>query len=431
MSNNDTKGSLSGFNKTASASAEKIKPIGRGFDDHPGVLDLIRQGESLKERLSGEGLGNTYFRAWSERDGAKLKIQDRWLINFSSYNYLGLADDPDLAQAAKDAIDKYGTSVSAARIVSGQIPLYEEMEAEFADYFGTEDALIFVSGFLTNVSTIGFLFGERDLIVHDSLIHNSMVTGALLSGARRLTFPHNDAKALDKILKIHRRRAERCVVLTEGVFSMDGDVGNVKPIIDVAHKYDSSVMLDEAHSLGTIGATGRGAQEAMGLKPDDVEIWMGSLSKSIGSVGGYIAGSERLIQNLRYNAPGAALYCATSPPPSAAAALCGLRKMQKETWRTEAVQENSAYFLKKANENGLNTGIADGTAVVPIIAGGSDESVVLSARLDRDGINVQAIFYPVVPEGEARLRFFINALHTKEEMDYTIAKIVEHSKDLK
>ena len=405
---------------------QNVSPIGRSFDDHPGIVELLNINQYLHEKK----IDNLYFNAWSERKGAKLLIDDQWKINFSSYNYIDLAGDPDLAIAAKGAIDRYGMSVSAARIVSGEIPLYAEMEAAFAEFFGTEDALIFVSGFLTNVSTIGYLFTERDLIVHDALIHNSMVSGALMSGARRLTHAHNDPQALDKLLKIHRHKYERCVVLMEGVYSMDGDFGNVKPLIEVAHKYDCSVMLDEAHSLGTIGQTGRGAQEAMGVKPDDVEIWMGSLSKSLGSVGGYIAGSKKLITNLRYYAPGAALYCATTPPASAAAALCALGKLKKETWRVEKLQENAAYFLKRANELGLDTGLSNGTAVVPIMTGASDKALALSVRLNKEGINVQAIFYPVVPEGEARLRFFLNTAHSKEDLDYTLDKIVEHLQDI-
>lgn len=420
VSKNKTK--IQGVPSLVNKSPQKVKTIGRGFDDHPGIIELL----SINKHLADSHIENPYFNAWSERRGAELLINNQWKINYSSYNYLDMAGDPDLAVAAKEAIDRYGTSVSAARIVSGQIPLYEEMEAEFAKFFGTEDALIFVSGFLTNVSTIGYLFNERDLIVHDSLIHNSMVSGSLMSNARRLTFAHNDPDALDKLLKIHRNRYERCVVLTEGVYSMDGDYGNIKPLIKVAHKYDCSVMLDEAHSLGTIGKTGRGVQEAMGIKPDDVEIWMGSLSKSLGSVGGYIAGNRELIQNLRYYAPGAALYCATTPPPSAAAALCALRKLKTETWRVEKLQENAAYFLKKANDLGLDTGLSNGTAVVPIVTGASNKALELSVRLNKAGINVQAIFYPVVPEGEARLRFFMNTAHTKEQMDYTLDKIVEH-----
>ncbi|MCK5918889.1 MAG: aminotransferase class I/II-fold pyridoxal phosphate-dependent enzyme [Cocleimonas sp.] len=413
-----------GANRKPTAS---VTPIGRSFDDHPGIIALL----AINQNLDDKKIDNPYFKAWSKRKGSRLLIDNQWKINFSSYNYLDMASDPDLAEAAKQAIDQYGTSVSAARIVSGQIPLYEELEAEFADFFGTEDALVFISGFLTNVSTIGYLFNEKDLIVHDALIHNSMISGALMSGARRLNFSHNDAEALDKLLRIHRNRHERCVVLLEGVYSMDGDFGNVQPIIDIAHHHNCSVMLDEAHSLGTIGKTGRGAQEAMGIKPDDVDIWMGSLSKSLGSVGGYIAGSKALIENLRYYAPGAALYCATTPPASAAAALCALQKLKTETWRVRKLQTNFTYFLKRANELGLNTGISEGTAVVPIITGDTNTALELTTRLNKQGINVQAIFYPIVPDGEARLRFFINTAHTKQELDYTLNKIVENIKAMK
>ena len=419
-------GNNAGVKSIARAPTQKIIPVDRGFDHHPGIVELLAKNDFMVKNK----IENPYFNAWSKREGSKLLIGDQWKINYSSYNYLDMAGDPDLAEAAKSAIDQYGTSVSAARIVSGQIPLYEEMEAEFADFFGTEDALIFVSGFLTNVSTLGYLFTEKDLIIHDALIHNSMISGALMSGARRLTFPHNDADALNNILKIHRNRYEQTVVLTEGVFSMDGDLGNVQAIIDIAHQHNASVMLDEAHSLGTIGATGRGVQEAMGVKADDVDIWMGSLSKALGSVGGYVAGNKLLIENLRYYAPGAALYCATTPPASAAAALCALRKMQKETWRVEKLQENYAYLLKQANECGLNTGISDGTAVVPIMTGDEDVALELSVRLNAQRINVQAITYPVVAEGEARLRFFINTSHTKKDMDFTLECIVNTLKEM-
>lgn len=405
----------------ARKSAAPARIIGRGFDTHPGAIELKKNHEGLAKL----GVENPYFKAWEKRDGAKVWVDNQWKVNYSSYNYLGLAGDPDIAAAAKQAIDDYGTSVSAARIVSGEIPLYTELEQEFADFYGTEDAMVFISGYLTNVSTLGYLLGEKDLIIHDSLIHNSMVTGALLSGAHRLTFPHNDAEALDRILSIHRKRYERAIVLTEGVFSMDGDVGNVEAVRLVAQKHDASVMVDEAHSLGTLGKTGRGVQEALGVKPDDVDIWMGSLSKSIGSVGGFIAGSKTLIENMRYNAPGAALYCATSPPPSAAAALCGLRKIKTETWRVEKLHENSATFLQAAREHGLETGISEGTPVIPVFVGNTIRSIRVMDHLNNSGINVQAIFYPVVPQNESRLRFFVNTTHTKEDILKTVETIAK------
>ncbi|WP_347989417.1 aminotransferase class I/II-fold pyridoxal phosphate-dependent enzyme [Methylomonas sp. AM2-LC] len=403
--------------------AKIIHHQARGFDNHPGALEFLK----MKENFENMGInGNSYFQAWTKRDGAKVLIGDAWKINYSSYNYLGLATDPEVMQAAKDAIDQYGTSVSAARMVAGQIPLHDELEAEFAAFFGTEDALLFVSGFLTNVATLGFLLTDKDLIIHDELIHNSMVTGALLSGARRLTFPHNDAQGLDRLLKMHRHLYERAIILTEGVFSMDGDLANIRPIIEVAHRHDASIMLDEAHSMGTIGATGRGVQEALGVKSNEIEIWMGSLSKSVGSAGGFIAGSKNMINNLRYNAPGAVLYCAGMPAPTAAAALCGLRKLKKEIWRVEKLQANAAYFLKKAQEYGLDTGISTGTAVVPVIIGDSEKAVKLANLLNTKNINVHAIIYPAVPLNQARLRFFINCTHTFEEIDYTIATVSEN-----
>ena len=197
-----------------------------------------------------------------------------------------------IAEAAKDAIDQFGTSISASRLVSGEKTIHRELEREIAEFHGVDDAICFVGGHATNESTIGHLFGPGDLIVHDSLAHNSIIQGSILSGARRRPFPHNDWQALDELLTEIRHEYRRVLIAIEGVYSMDGDFPDLPRFIEVKKKHKALLMIDEAHSLGTMGKTGRGIAEHFGVNPRDVDLWMGTLSKSIGSCGGYIAGSQ-------------------------------------------------------------------------------------------------------------------------------------------
>ena len=222
------------------------------FDQHPGYqqLRVMQQGAA---RL---GLSNPFFRLHEGTAGASTRIGEREYLNFASYNYLGYSGHPQVAEAAKAAIDRYGTSVSASRPVSGDRPLHRELERELARLYGVDDAVVMVSGHATNVTTIGYLFGPRDLVVHDELIHNSVLQGIQLSGARRLSFPHNDWQALDRLLGEQRQHFERVLVVVEGIYSMDGDYPELPRFVELKHKHKVFLMVDEAHSLGVMGATG-------------------------------------------------------------------------------------------------------------------------------------------------------------------------------
>jgi 8-amino-7-oxononanoate synthase len=259
------------------------------------------------EVMCAIGVPNPYFNAHQDVSDSTITIEDREYVNYSGYNYLGLSGDAEVTQAAKEAIDRYGTSVSASRIVSGEIPLHRELEQELANMIGVEACTVSVSGYGTNVSTIGHLFGPKDLILHDSLIHNSLMTGCVLSGARRIPFPHNDAEALARLLAENHHYHERVLVVIEGVYSMDGDIPNLPSFIRLKKQYKAFLMVDEAHSAGVLGPQGFGIGEHFGVNPEDVDIWMGTLSKAFASCGGYIAGRRALIENLRYNAPGGIL----------------------------------------------------------------------------------------------------------------------------
>src|SRR5262245_5963512 len=242
-------------------------------DQFPVYRNLVAQGEAMKAL----GVKNPYFNCHTGVSRNTIDIEGREYINYSGYNYLGLSGEFEINAAVTAAIERYGTSASASRIVSGEIPLHRELEAELAAFHGVEDAVVFVSGYGTNVSTISHLFGPKDLLLHDSLIHNSAMTGCILSGARRMPFPHNDYGALERLLAEHRTKHERVCVLTEGVFSMDGDIPDLRQLIELKAKYKALLMVDEAHSAGTIGATGRGISEYCGIDPTGVDIWMGTL----------------------------------------------------------------------------------------------------------------------------------------------------------
>ena len=384
------------------------------FEDYPEYRNLQR----IKLGMKARGIDNPYFRVHEGADGAL--AEGRELITFSRYNYLGMSGDPVISQAAKAAIDRYGTSVSASRLVSGERPLHREIEEEISDLIGTEDSLVFVSGHATNVSTIGHLFGNSDLILHDALIHNSVLQGCQLSQATHLSFPHNNWQALDRILRESRSRFRRALVVIEGVYSMDGDIPEIPEFIKMKKRHGAYLMIDEAHSMGVLGKTGRGIVEHFGINPADVELWMGTLSKSFASCGGYIAGSRALIEYLKYTAP-SFVYSVGMSPPKVAAALAAIQLLKKEPERVKRLHELSRLFLLLASEKGLNTGtVSSDSPVIPVIVGASLRALSLSQTLRRRGIDVLPMVYPAVPYDSARLRFFVNCTHTPEQIRFTL-----------
>ena len=377
-------------------------------------------------RRAGEALGirNPFFRPHEGISGATAVIDGKTYDNFVSYNYVGLNGDPRVAQAAKDAIDRYGTSVSASRIVSGERPIHREFEAALAEVYQTEDAIVLVSGHATNVTVIGHLVGRDDLILHDSLSHNSIVQGALASGAQRIAFPHNDMDELERLLGAARGNANRALIVVEGHYSMDGDVPDLGRLVAIARAHGAHLMVDEAHSLGVLGARGHGVFEHAGVDPSDVDLWMGTLSKTLSGCGGYIAGSSELIEYLKSSAPGF-VYSVGLAPPVAAAGLESLRIMHAEPQRVAKLQANGKLFLEAARASGLDTGPSIGAAIVPVMTGSSIVAARAADRLFDRGINVQPIIYPAVPEQAARLRFFLSSLHEPEQLERVARTVAE------
>ncbi|MFF5867977.1 aminotransferase class I/II-fold pyridoxal phosphate-dependent enzyme [Pseudomonas sp. NPDC012596] len=404
----------------AQQAALKVPEAFYRFDQHPGYqqLRVMQQGAA---RL---GLSNPFFRLHQGTAGAHTCIGEREYLNFASYNYLGYSGHPRVAEAAKAAIDRYGTSVSASRPVSGDRPLHRELERELAKLYDVDDAVVMVSGHATNVTTIGYLFGPRDLVVHDELIHNSVLQGIQLSGARRLSFAHNDWQALDRLLGEQRQHFERVLVVVEGIYSMDGDYPELPRFVELKHKHKVFLMVDEAHSLGVMGATGKGIREHFGLAGDAVDIWMGTLSKTLSSCGGYIAGSTALIEHLKFLAPGF-LYSVGMPPAVTASALAALQLLAEDRERVAQVQARGELFLRLAREAGLDTATSTGLAVIPVITGSSFKAGRLSSALFERGINAQPILYPAVPEQSARVRFFVSCEHSEEQIRHTVAVVAE------
>jgi 8-amino-7-oxononanoate synthase/acyl carrier protein len=381
----------------------------------------------LKQMMAGliaMGASNPYFSVHEGLTRDTARIGGRTMISFTTFNYLGMSGEPIVAQAAKDAIDRYGTSVSASRLVSGEKPIHRELEAAIAHLYGVDDAICFVSGHGTNESTIGHLFGPGDLIVHDSLAHNSIIQGSILSGARRRPFPHNDWQALDSLLTEIRRDYRRVLIAIEGVYSMDGDFPDMPKFIEIKKRHKSFILVDEAHSLGTMGKSGRGIAEHFGFNPRNVDLWMGTISKSLGSTGGYIAATREVVEYLKYTAP-SFVFATGMAPAVAAAALAALRLLLKEPHRVDNLKANSALFLKLARDAGLNTGYSNGTPVVPVILGNSPHALIATRQLFERGINVLPILHPAVEEERARLRFFITAVHTEQQIRQTVKATAE------
>ncbi len=403
---------------TRSLHRAKVPEAFTRFDRHPGY-DPMLVPKAAADRL---GLRNPFFIAHDGVAGAVTRINGREFINFSSYNYLGLAGHPAVNKAAKDAIDRYGTSASASRLVAGERPIQRELEEALAELYEVEDCVVFVSGHATNVSTIGYLFGPKDLVIHDSLIHNSVLEGIKLAGSTRRSFPHNDTLALDAILAEIRHQFERVLIVVEGHYSMDGDIPDLPALIDIKRRHGCFLMVDEAHALGVLGAKGKGSHEHFDVAGKDVDIWMGTLSKTLAGCGGYIAGERALVEHLKYAAPGF-VYSVGIPPPLAAASLAALRIMLDEPERVARLQENGQMFLKMAKESGIDVGTSQGFAIVPAITGSSLKAAKLSNLLFDSAINVQPIVYPAVEEKAARLRFFISTMHSEKHFGYVCESI--------
>ena len=394
-------------------------------DEDGGFVNAFAGYRVLKRRIANaasQGIDIPFFQPRDGISGSTIRWHGRELINYSGYNYLGLSGHPKVSAAAKAAVDKYGTSASASRAVSGQIELHGELEQRIAAFVGTQDALVFVSGYLTNVTVISHLLGRSDAAIYDSFAHNSIINGSRLSGARVITFDHGEWEKLESTLNATRDQFRRGLLIGEGVYSMDGKVLDLRRAVDVRRRHDLLLMVDEAHSIGTLGETGRGICEATGIAASSVDVHMGTLSKTLAACGGYVAGDRDFIEYLRYLAPGF-LFSVGLSPPDTAAALAALEILENEPERPRQLRERTKLFRELAREWGLPVAGAEEAPVASLIVGESHKCLMLSQGLLQHGIHVQPIVYPAVAQDGARLRFFITIDHTEAQFRATMPAI--------
>lgn len=397
----------------------EAKPEWVDFSQLPGLKEL----DMRLQMAELGGIRNPYFSVHDGTARDTTSIAGQELINFSSYNYIGLSGDPRVVAATQEAVARYGTSVSASRVASGERPFHQELERLISEAQDVEDALVFTAGHATNVTTIGHLMGPGDLVLHDELIHDSALQGIKLAGCARRGFKHDDPADLEAQLKELRPHYEKVLIVVEGVYSMDGDIADLPSYIALKRKYQCLLMCDEAHSFGVVGANGRGVHEHFGFPGSDVDIWMGTLSKSVSSCGGWIGGSKDLIRYLRYTAPGF-IYSAGITAANGVAAVESLKLMLAEPWRVEKLQANCQHFHDELVARGIDTGPAKGgSAVIPTITGNSLHALLLSQRLADAGINAQPIVYPAVADDAARLRFFLSSTHSFEQLTHTANEV--------
>lgn len=350
------------------------------------------------------------------------------MIMLGGYSYLGLIKHPEIDRAAQEAIRQYGTGTHGVRLLAGSLTLHEELEAEIARFKGTETAVAMSSGYVTNVGTITALMRRGDVVLCDKLNHASIVDGCLLAQAEFVRFRHNDMAHLEKRLQKAVEKERRILVVADAVFSMDGDIIDLPAMSQLCRQYGATLMIDEAHSVGVIGATGRGIEEHFGLPSDTIDIKMGTLSKTIPSAGGYIAGSAELVTFLKHEAR-PFIFSAAIPPASAGAALASLQVMQKETWRVQKLQANYEQFAGQLREAGFDL-LNTETAIVPVICGSTDKAATLANYCQKRGIFMQAVVSPVVPQGLERLRACVSAAHTSEDVDYCAQTIIAGGREL-
>lgn len=393
----------------------------------PAADDPFPECRALEDRLAGlaaAGLENPFLLANESVQGRLARIAGQEVVSYTSFDYLGLAGHPDVARAAKEAIDRFGCSASASRMVGGNNSILEALDQELAAFIGAERAVVFPCGYGTNASLFGHLFGAEDLILYDELAHNSIMQGATASQAGKRSFRHNDYRQLDGLLRDLRGQYRRVVVAIEGVYSMDGDYPDLPAFIEVKKRHDAMLYVDEAHSIGTMGPGGRGICDYFSVDPADGDLWMGTISKALGSGGGYLAGSERLIRYLGCTTP-AFVFSTACSPPNAAAALEGLRVIGREPWRVTVLRERSELFLKLCADAGLDTGTSGDTPVIPVILGSSARAIQVSQLLLGRGINARPILYPAVRESAARVRFFLTCEHTEEQIVRTVETLAD------
>jgi 8-amino-7-oxononanoate synthase len=357
-----------------------------------------------------------YMQPLEELDGAWVTTGGRRMLNFASYSYLGLLGHPKIGAAAQEALARYGTGTHGVRLLAGTLPLHGELEETIARFKRAEAAIVYSSGYVTNLSTVAALVGRNDVVICDKFNHASIVDGCLLSQAKFLRFRHNDMAGLERRLQQVDPEVGRLVIV-DAVFSMDGDVINLPEVSRLCREYGARLMVDEAHSLGVLGETGHGIEEHFGLE-DIVDIKMGTLSKTIPSVGGYIAGSQELITYLKHVARGF-FFSAALPPAQVAAAKASFEVIEEEVERVKKLQRNVEFFLGGLKARGFDT-LCSETPIVPVICGEDERAYQMAKLCQEKDVFVLPVVSPAVPLGLARLRANVTAAHSEDDISHAL-----------
>lgn len=351
--------------------------------------------------------------------GPRMRVDGRDSINFASSDYLGLASHPRLMQAAREAIDRYGCSASAARLISGNHPLYPQLEDRLASFKQTEAALVFSTGYQANLGVISSLMDSDDVVFSDELNHASIIDGCRLSRAQVRVIPHSDLAALEDLLK-RETSARRRLIVVDGLYSMDGDVAPLAEIVELAERYGCMTMVDDSHGIGVLGGTGRGTAEAMGVL-GRIDIETGSLAKALGGFGAYVVGNRTLIEYLINRARSFIFTCAM-PPAVLATVLEAIALVEQEPERRQQLWDNTRYFRAGLREIGFDVGQSD-TQIIPVMIGESERTMRFCQELLDRGVFAQGIRYPTVARGTERLRLTVTASHAKSDLDEALAAL--------
>jgi glycine C-acetyltransferase len=362
--------------------------------------------------LKDAGLYNR-IRTIGSPQGAWLTVDGKEVLNFCSNNYLGLANHPRVVQAACEVTKKYGVGPAAVRSIAGTMDLHLELERRLAAFKGVESAITFQSGFTANLATIPAVVGKEDVIFSDRLNHASIIDGCRLSGAKIIAYEHNDPKSLDEQIQANLSQYRRALVVTDGVFSMDGDVAPLDQIYEVTKKYDLLLMVDDAHGEGVLGKGGRGIVDHFGLH-GKVDIEVGTLSKAFGVMGGVVAGDSVIVEWLRQRGR-PFLFSSAVTAPDAAACLAALDILEESTELVDRLWDNARYFKAEMQKLGFNTGVST-TPITPIMLGEAPLAQQFSRELFEEGVFAMSIGYPTVPQGKARIRVMISAAHDRDDL---------------
>lgn len=369
----------------------------------------------------------THIRTIESPQGAWLTIDGKRVLNFCSNNYLGLANHPRLVEAARRAMEQYGVGPGAVRTIAGTMTLHVELERRLAAFKGVEAAITFQSGFAANLATIPAIVGREDVIFSDQLNHASIIDGCRLSRAKIIAYPHNDVDALEDLIKEHGSQYRRKLIVTDGVFSMDGDIAPLPRLAELAKRYGCILMVDDAHGEGVLGRGGRGIVDHFDLH-GVVDIEVGTMSKAFGVMGGVVAGSRRLIEWLRQRGR-PFLFSSAMTVPDVAACLAAIDLLEESTELVERLWANARYFKTRMQALGFDTGKSE-TPITPIMLGEAPLAQAFSRRLFEEGVFAMAIGYPTVPRGAARIRVMPSAAHTREDLDFAIQAFEKVGREL-